>query len=134
MSDKILYLPFTGGWAWTWWLPGVGTFYVLSRWLKKSPTDRDRVLTHERVHGAQIERHGAWFFYSRWFFSKHWRLRFEAEAYASNVRWFKARDQTMWRYFPAVTILDHYAETLAKRYVFHWTIDECRTAIARFLP
>jgi hypothetical protein len=43
-------------------------------------------LEHEKVHLRQAREMGSFRFLWRWLFSKKWRVRIEAEAYAVNVR------------------------------------------------
>lgn len=66
------------------WLPMAAITlgdHVFAKW----PDDLD-LLAHEAVHIAQQRRDGAWKFYWRYVTSSDWRVRYEAEAYADDVR------------------------------------------------
>lgn len=59
----------------------LGAVYV-----KKSHAKSVALLQHELVHVRQQVWDGKWRFFLRYIFSGKWRLKYEAEAYTTNIR------------------------------------------------
>jgi hypothetical protein len=114
MTEHIIFVPLLWA-ALILRLPLLGFVYALPRSYRGDEERVERVLRHERLgHRAQIDRYGPWFFYTRWLFSRKWRLSFEAEAYAHSVLWWW--DQGRYQYTPGVSVLRHYGAKLARWY------------------
>lgn len=64
------------------WAPMAGWTFLGTVWLKEGA---EGCLPHEIVHVEQQRRDGIRF-YLRYVFSPSWRVRYEAEAYALDVR------------------------------------------------
>jgi muconolactone delta-isomerase len=66
------------------WVAGIALYWWVL--VRRDAPERERLIAHEQVHIAQQRRDGLLRFLWRYLARGQWRARYEAEAYAEDVR------------------------------------------------
>ncbi len=94
--------------------------------IKPELVDRQDIIEHEKVHVAQFKRQ-PFTFWLRYLFSAKWRLRYECDAFATQIRYLISHDYNA----DLTALIDRFANDIAIYYRLPYSLAKIRAELVK---